>query len=467
MSEKATLLTSIPKVQKAGSDSGSSSNLDTPTEPKNTGDTEATGKVSLLSQTREAPEKTTSTQTPSTQSVKTSVSDVAEGGSGQAGDAEILEGSETVASQAVADEPITITPFQFLTYASFVLNFILAGAAAVILFRKASKLVEERFVASAKVFATASVLIMLHGFFATYLYSLHLNDAVSSAPLFLTMAVWVLVGPAVGFISRHLLARTDKPNRKAAFVDACIYGLIFFLTACGVSSGIKTNAALVASILAAFLMIIPIARSLSAYKVAKARHRELGDLSNQIMIYGLLFLPALLPILAFAHVCGLGDAVTLFLINFITIDFVLVVGLTMIAAGDSFVSEEAPETATAAEVQPQAQREAQRKVVAAKVPERSGKSKSGKVVSGNPSDPIIQFLNGEGEEDQPAASAKSGAAASPKSGSTGKSASRPAPPRKPGRPGITPPKKPGAKSGEKSSETPSRIKAPAKPKKRF
>jgi len=447
MSEKATLLTSIPPVKKTESNDGRTSQLSsTQAESKND------GKVSLLSQTRDAPSASKPIEARQPASVATTGT----------------EAVETVASESVAEEPNTITAFQMVTYASFVLNFLLAGAAAVILFKKAAKLVEERFVVSAKTLGIAAVLIMLHGFFATYLYAAHLNDTVSSAPLFLTMAVWVLIGPAVGFITRNLLARKEKPNRKAAFIDAGIYGLIFFLTACGVSSGINTNhtnAALLSSIMAGFLMIVPIARSLTAFNVAKARHKELNEASDQVLIYGLLILPALLPVLAFAHVCGLGDAVTLFLINFITFDFVLIVGLSMIASADQFIPEEA-EQVTAEEAEPEpvaveeAPLEAPAPAAAAAVKEAppAAKAKPEKVATGNPNDPIIQFLNGEIDEDEtPAAPAKPAANASP----------RAAPPRKPGSP-VTPPKKPGsAPVADQASNTPSRLKAPAKPKKRF
>lgn len=394
---------------------------------------------------------------------------------------------ETVSVEAVAEEPNTITVFQFVTYASFVLNFLLAGAVAVILFKKAAKLAEERFVISAKTLGVAAVLIMLHGFFATYLYASYLNDALTGAPLFLTMAIWVLAGPAVGFITRTLLARQDKPNRKAAIIDGAFYAFIFFLAACGVSSGIKTNAALLSSLLAGFLMIVPIARSMTAYKVARARHKELKETSDQILLYSLLFIPALLPVLSFAHVCGLSDSLTLFLINFITFDFLLVVALSMIASAEVFIPEAAEEsaegepgpeaaaTATAAAADAATVDDAATATAVgaeavmvpeeiAELPEEDAEDTPAadrpapqQVGAGNPDDPIIQFLNSEeGSQEK-------------SSKPVANNAPRVAPPRKPGQPGITPPKKPGSASGEKSSapNAPSRLKAPAKPKKRY
>jgi hypothetical protein len=497
MSEKATLLTSIPPVQKeVSSDKAPSLLSSTPVRASNELNSEAVkaesarpeGRVSLLSQTRPAE--------PTLQPITTLQSGAANPVGQQSAQLATIESSESVASEAVAEEASAITAFQAATYGSFVLNFVIAGAAAVILFKKASKLAEERFAVSAKTLAIAAVLIMLHGFFATYLYMAHLRETVSSAPLFWTMAVWILVGPAVGFITRNLLARQDKPNRKAAFTDAGIYGVIFFLTACGVSSGIKTNAALLASLLAGFLMIVPIARSLTAFNVAKARHKELNNVSDQILIYGLLLLPALLPVLAFAHVCGLSDSLTLFLINFITFDFLLVVGLAMIASADEFTPEKetqglaeetAEETAEANTPTAEANTPAAAAAAATAAPATASmpapepaaaaeppftQAKPGKVISGNPDDPIIQFLNSEeGAEKKPTAPLLPKSA--PKSAShtdgrpVDKSSHRTLPPRKPGRPGIAPPSKPGSTPADKAPNAPSHLKAPAKPKKRF
>jgi hypothetical protein len=440
MSEKATLLTSIPPVKRQGVEDSSSqllsSNLTVPEiEPK-----ESDENVSLLSQTRDVESVD---QKPAT-NVQTAGVETA--------------GVETVASEVAVEEPLSISAFQMLTYASFVLNFLLAGAAAIILFKKAAKLTEERFVVSLKALAIAGVLIMLHGLFAADLYAAHLNNTVSSAPLFVTMAVWILLGPVVGFITRNLLARKDKPNRTGALIDAGIYGIIFFLAACGVSSGIKTNAALLASIIAGFLMIVPIARSLSAFKVAKARHQELKRTSDQILIYGLLFIPALIPLLAFAHICGLSDGITLFLVNFITFDFMIVVGLAMMASADEIILGEANQELAEVEAQTPAPAVVETPAPAAvEAPSAPGPSPA-KVGAGNLNDPIIQFLNSEeGIAKKSAAPFRAAA----------KSAPRTLPPRKPGRPSVTPPAKSGDAPVSSAPNAPSRLKAPAKPKKRI
>lgn len=474
MSGKTTLLTSIPPAQEAESKSDGTSLLSPiPAKVKNEAEVSKVSKggSSLLSpvavkrkaqNTGEGDTKgsllsqagATESLLQPIDSVVQSVRDKSEGTDG-------ISGEKMAASESVTGSPDPITTFQMVTYTSFVLNFLLAGAAAVILFKKVGKLAERRFAVSTKTLAIASVLIMLHGFFATYLYAAHLSSTVSSAPLFLTMAVWVFVGPAVGFVIRNLLARKNKPNRKAAFVDAGIYGLIFFLTACGVSSGIKTNAALLSSIMAGFLMIVPIARSLSVFNVAKARHKELNDTSEQVLIYGLLLLPALLPVLAFAHVCGLSDALTLFLINFITFDFVLVVGLSMVIAADELIPEQAAEA-----VETETQTVERVEKVPAAAPTDTADPKESpvvepqpeKVLAGNPDDPIIQFLNSEVDAEEPSATSQAGAS---------KANPSRLPPRKPGSPKVAPPPKPGSVAAKKAPNAPAHIKAPPKPKKRF
>lgn len=436
MSEKATLLTSIPPVKKSDSNESGMTLLTPPgSSGTSPGGTKTSAKVSLLSQTKDkTPEKSTTIEPAPNQTVGELVE--------VASPTDVAVAVEGVpAAGPAGEEPLTITSFQYATYASFVLNFLLAGAAAVVLFKKASKLAEERFVLSTRALATACVIILLHGLFATYLYSSHLNEAVSSAPLFMTMAVWVLVGPAVGFIVRNLLARQEKPNRNAAIVDGVIYGFIFLLSACAVSE-IKTNAALLSAIIAGFIMIVPIARSMTAFKVARARHKELNETSDLVLIYGLLLLPAIVPILAFAHVCGLSDALTLFLINFVTLDFVLIVGLAMIASADELIPDDSSRDDTA--------------------PAKAASSKKG-ATPGQSIDPIIQFLNeDEDSKIEPVAPARPAA----------KAPVRKLPPRKAGSAadGLKAPKKPGVKPSGKppaAPNAPSRLKAPAKPKKRF
>jgi hypothetical protein len=402
MSEKATLLTSIPPVAKSA-----------PTKKSTLSSVEKTmvKKTSQLLETKSA-----------------SPAPVAK--------TEMVAAREGLA----AGEGATITAFQGAIYSSFVLTFCLAGFAAVMLFRKASKVAEARFVVSTKTLAIASIIVALHGFFTTYLFANYLNGEGTTAPLVITMALWVLVGPAIGVILNHLLTPGQTPEKGAVLFDACAYVGIFGCATISLVPGIKENAALGFSLLAGFLFIVPVARSFTAFGMAKARHPELRERSDQVLIYTLLILPALLPILAFAHACRMGDELTLFLFNFITCGFVLVAGLAMIASADEMQSDSLEaEVAVASSAEPVEAKEVP--VVEVPVPEAPA-----------PAPAVVEFA----------------APSQPKS--------KKLLPRKPVKPGadvsIPPaPRRPGAnpEAPEPSvaSNAPSRVKAPAKPKKRF
>lgn len=437
MSEKVSLLESIPPVETNASGGG---------------------KISLLS-------RTGITQSESSGSNKQNVSPPE---STQAS-SEASEATETTASTSAPEEVQSISVFQYVTYISFVLNFVLAGFAAVILFKKVSRLVDERFSVGMRTLAIGAIFVVLHGFFVTYLYASYLNDPSRTSPLLMTMASWIVLAPLVGFMTRNLLARKDKPNRSAAIFDGVFYAFIFALASFGISPVVSTNGALLLTISACFLMIVPIARSLTAYKVACARHRELKEVSSQILVYGLLFLPALLPVLAFVHVFGLGDLLTLFLVNFITIDFILVSTVSFLISSDYFAVTEDAAGQQAADM-PDAEGEhgeqsvADAAVHSATAPEaapsaQEKQSGGEKIVTGNPDDPIIQYLNSEGDE--AAEAERSSQERKPQS------APRIQPPRKPAHPGLSAPKKPSADGKKLPANAPSKVKAPSKPKKRL
>jgi len=336
-----------------------------------------------------------------------------------------------------------ITAFQVATYGSFVLTFCLAGFAAVVLFRKATKIVEKRFVFSTKAFAIAAGLVSLFGFFATFLYTNDLRVGSSAAPLVFSMMVWVLVGPAVGLILNYLLTPGKTPETGGIIFDAIAYALIFLFAMLGMHTGIKVNAALVFSLLAGFLFIVPVARSFTAFRLAKVRHPELREVSDQVLIYSLLFIPGLLPVLAFVRVCGLGADSTQFLFNFITFDFILAAGLAMMASADEMEPEASQAEAVAAgKSMPAVEEEAfePEAPVAASTPSLQS------------IDPVVAFKDPKSRVIAP----------------------KKLPPRKPARPGSeapqrpAPPKKPGiAPAQPQAPNAPSRLKAPAKPKKRF
>lgn len=444
MSEKVSLLQSIPPVETTAS-----------------GD----GQISLLSRTKA---RESESGGPNKQNMTPSES--AQSASGDSDKSEATEATETAASISVAEEAQSISVFQYVTYISFVLNFVLAGFAAVILFKKASKILDERFSVSMRSLAAGAAFVVLHGFFVTYLYASYLNDPSRTSPLVMTLSLWIILGPLVGYMTRNLLARREKPNRSAAIFDGCFYAFIFALATFGISPAVSTNGALLLTITACFLMIVPLARSLTAYKVACARHRELKETSSKILVYGLLLIPALLPLLAFVHIFGLGDLLTLFLINFITIDFILVATISFLISSDYFAVtevdveadvEQAAVDESGAEVEPSpapAADSAPAPTPSAPQPAPSAQSGGQKIVTGNPDDPIIQYLNSEGDEAEETHSPKE---------QKPKAAPRIQPPRKPGHPGLSAPKKPSGDGKKSPSNAPSKVKAPSKPKKRL
>lgn len=125
-------------------------------------------------------------------------------------------------SVTAADQEISITAFQAMTYGSFVLTFVLAGFAGVVLYRKAIGDIEQRIVRSAKTLALVMALMALHGFAATYLYTL--ISLPPLVPLFSIFHVVGLLGPDltlfllnavsftfVSYISFAMLTRIKHP----------------------------------------------------------------------------------------------------------------------------------------------------------------------------------------------------------------------------------------------------------------
>lgn len=247
-------------------------------------------------------------------------------------DMTVTASDETVitASSTVEEAGNSITGFQGAIYISFVLSFCLAGFAAVVLFKKAMKSTERRLSLSAKclggVFAWTSVNL----FFATYLYANFLSGKSDSAPLTWMIALWVIGGPLIGVVLNYLLAPNEEAEKGRIIFDAAAFALIFIVTLVALIEGLKENALLIFSLCALFLYIVPIARFLSLFKVAKARHAELNAGMAQVLVYALLIIPGLFPVLALARVFGLSVDAFIFCANFLTFDFILIVATSMI-----------------------------------------------------------------------------------------------------------------------------------------
>lgn len=229
-----------------------------------------------------------------------------------------------------------ITPFQGITYASFILTFCLAGFAAVAVFRKASKALSlKRFSIGAKMLSLGYLSIAFNGIFGTYLYSRFLNGEGAVFPLIVPILSWILVGPAIAVVLNSLLTREDVPDFKKIIFDAFTYLVIFGFVAASQAPSLGANELIVFSLLGAFFFMVPIVRFLISLKIAKGYHPELHEIFVQILIHSLLLLPLLLPFVAFTSVYNLiSHDLTLLLFNLVTFVFVLMTGLLMIISID-------------------------------------------------------------------------------------------------------------------------------------
>ena len=229
----------------------------------------------------------------------------------------------------------SITTFQAINYASFILTFCLAGFATIVVFRKALKVSVKRFSIGAKTLSLAYLVIAFNSFFGTYLYSKFLNGDGTSIPLTIPIFSWIFVGPAIAIVLNSLLTREDIPSAKKIVFDAFTYLIIF---GCVVASQIPSLSAkepLVLSFFGAFFFIVPIIRFSISLKIAKAYHPELREMFVQILIRCLLILPILLPFLVFTNVYELtSDGLTMLLFNLVTFVFVLMTGLLMVISID-------------------------------------------------------------------------------------------------------------------------------------
>ncbi|MFW6217876.1 MAG: hypothetical protein ACOC4K_02660, partial [Verrucomicrobiota bacterium] len=321
----------------------------------------------------------------------------------------------------------------------------------VVLFRKAAKIAERRFITSAKVLAGTLGVTAFHGFFATFLYTNYLRAESAEAPLSLTVAVWVLLGIASGIILNHLLTPKEKPEIGGVLTDAVSCSMVFLCVMFSFSSAITTNAAIILSLLGGLLYIIPVARSFSGMRVAMARHPELKRTPERALLHSILWIPAAVPVVGFLHICGaLGPDLTLFLVNFLVFDFILFVGFAMIASAEDM--GEASQAAEAAEADATSR-------VGEPAPEAPAPSTEPLSSKPKQPEPVVEF-----------------AASKPPRPAAGGGLKPPGklPPRKPARSADSKPAEPakprrdGDEPTHKAPNTPPvRVKAPAKPKKRF
>ncbi len=249
--------------------------------------------------------------------------------------------SEAIGIVASADSnlkiesPDSITTFQGINYASFILTCCLAGFAAIVVFRKALKVSVKRFSIGAKTLSLAYLVIAFNSFFGTYLYSRFLNGDSISVPLTVPILSWILVGPFIAVVLNSLLTRENVPRATKIIFDAFIYLIIFGFVVASQIPSLSAKEPLVFSFFGAFFFIVPIIRFSISLKMSKAYHPELQEMFVQILIRSLLILPILLPTLVFLNVYELtSDELTMLLFNLVTFVFVLMTGLLMIISID-------------------------------------------------------------------------------------------------------------------------------------
>ena len=346
------------------------------------------------------------------------------GGAKQSGDgvSEAAGNGVAMVAEETGAQPASITLFQGVVYGAMLLTVCLAGFAAIALFQRAGRMLRLRFAATARSLGVVFSVAALHGLYTSYLYTNHLWGEIDGAPVVISFALWILAGPAIGVALHHLLKTADKPVRKEMLIDGAAYALIFACATVGAAPGVRVNASVIAALLGLFLFIVPVARYMAAFRTARARNPYLGEIGGRILVFTLLLAPGLVPVLSFAHVCGLGDDVTQFLLSFILFDFVFAARLALLAtAGVSAPEEAETEEPAAADA-----------------------------AAASAADPAKAPAAGEPEK---VAAPAANAAAEPNP--TG------------GRPARRPPPPPKPRTSSVPGNAPSRVKAPAKPKRRY
>ena len=413
--------------------------------------------TSLIKKLREAPEAPEASQAP--EAPKTVV------------DGARVETSavppQTAATEiSDAREGPGVGTFQVLTYASSVTAFILAGFLGVILLRKVRLMRVARLKTAAKALAGIFVFIALHGFLTSFLYNNYVRGT-GDVPLLVHLGLWVFAGPALAVVLSNLFTRFETPVRSNMLINQSFFLVIFLLVWIGASGLLTVNAALVFSLGAIFLYIVPVVRYLQNFKTARIRHPEFNESGVRLSVFFLLFGPAFVPLLLFAELFGLSPEVVFFLLNILVIDIVLFggLGLMILARSDlSGVNGKNTEAAVDHSATTAAPVEENMKGSPVTSPPNADRAKSQKT-KGHPAaseDPIIQYLK-ENPEETKSKRATTKNKEKPKPlekkvppppkpgvGKPGPSkAKTPPPPKKPGSPLPRAPKKPG-KSEEKS-----------------
>jgi hypothetical protein len=364
-------------------------------------------------------------------------------------------------TEVQADQGLSISAFQAVTYGSFVLTFILAGFAAVIVYRKAIGNIEKRIVRSAKVLAGGLAVLALHGFVATYLYTNYLRNESDMAPLSMTVLIWVILGAVTAYVSNRLIELKDKVKTSDAVIDGIFYAAIFLSVTLAVSGVTGPNAALILSLLAIMLCVVPFSRFFTACKRVKFNRRGAKRKPGRSVLYTLVSLPSLVPLIAIVYVFeGLGPDATLFGFNAVSLMLIGYISFAMLTRIKNPIEDGVAAGQSAGE--------------ASATSKAGGPAKADKAPE---VDPLVAELLAEEEaskKEQPSAPA-----AQPKGpdvAAPAKPGARKEPPRQPKAPGKPAQKKPEAPQKPEPKQTgdnqpdkdaPLKVKPPSKPKKRF
>lgn len=349
-----------------------------------------------------------------------------------------------------------MSTFQAVTYGSFVLTFILAAFAAVVLLRKAMDITERRFSGSAKALAGALLLMSMYGFFATYSYARYLRQESHTAPVSLTLLFWIILGATIGYLINRLLGVKDKVDTTEVIIDGLSYAAIFILITLAVSAETSTNTSLILALVALVAYTLPFARCSIAYKSVKFRHPELQHKSIKRLLSSLILLPALVVVIAVLYVFdAFGPDTMLLGTNLISSSFVLFVSFALFSSLKALTSQPAGETAAA-----EAKTTATAPRMDPLVEELLAEEKAAKAEAAHQAEaaPRIKPL-AEIAPEKPARANTPKKPPSRQASPADKGSGQPKAPKKPDR------TQPGG--NKPAPNSPSKIKAPAKPKKRF
>jgi hypothetical protein len=361
--------------------------------------------------------------------------------------------AEAVTSTEVQSEPgISISPLQLATYGSFILSFVLAGFAAVVIYRKALSKTKESFSGSAKLLAGMLALVSLHGFAATYVYSNYLNRQIDAAPVSLTILIWIIFGAAIGYLGSRLIEKNAKLDTFDAVVDAISYACVYLFATLAVSEQVGPSIALILALVALIAYIVPFSRFLISCKRVKFK-RQLTDLrGRQLSLYTQVILPLGIPLAALLYNLELlGAELTLFSINAVTSATVLAASAFMLISMKGASEENENEAGDTTNAQKAEAAPAIDPLVTELLAEEAQLQREADAESGAEPDVVTEFAPKEPARPyKPKVLPKKSPVVAPKA------------PRKPGAP-----KKPENHTAKSTPKPDFKVKAPSKPKKRL